>query len=97
VEAGAGNRRGSAGEEIAVTIAPPDLHLLAGANFGATLADPPWRFATWSDRCPDDKPIEGGSARLYETMSIEEIAGAPRPRALLRPLGRGRRGPPKVR
>jgi hypothetical protein len=60
-----------------VTIAPPNLHLLAGANFGANLPDPPWRFATWSDRCPNDKPIEGGAARLYETMSIEEIAAHP--------------------
>jgi hypothetical protein len=62
-------------------IAPLDLRLLAGANFGAILADPPWRYETWSekgrDRCPDDKPIEGGPARLYETMSIEEIAAHP--------------------
>jgi N6-adenosine-specific RNA methylase IME4 len=68
--------------EIALpAIAPADLHLLAGSNFGAILADPPWRFATWSDkgrdRAPDDKSIEGGPARLYETMSIEDIAALP--------------------
>jgi hypothetical protein len=64
-----------------VTIAPLDLRLLARSNFGAILADPPWRFATWSDkgrdRAPDNKSIEGGHARLYETMSIEEIAALP--------------------
>jgi hypothetical protein len=58
----------TSGEEDAVKVAPPviaplDLRLLAGASFGAVLADPPWRYVTWSargrDRCPDHKPIEG--------------------------------------
>jgi N6-adenosine-specific RNA methylase IME4 len=62
-------------------IAPLDLHLLAGADFGAIVADPPWRYATWSkhdrDRCPDYHPIKNDRPRHYKTMSIEEIAALP--------------------
>jgi hypothetical protein len=43
-------------EKPVASIAPLDLHLLAGSNFGAILADPLWRFATWSDKGRDRAP-----------------------------------------
>jgi N6-adenosine-specific RNA methylase IME4 len=51
-------------------VALDPLRMLPRADYGAVLADPPWRFRTWSakgrDRCPD--------TRHYQTMSLEEIA-----------------------
>lgn len=45
-------------------------------RYGVILADPPWRFATFSDkgrgRSPDGLTANGG-ARLYETMSAKDI------------------------
>ena len=42
-------------------------------GYGAFLADPPWRFATYSakgrDRCPE--------TRHYETMTLEQIKALP--------------------
>ena len=60
-------------------------------HFGAILADPPWRFKTWSargrDRCPD-APVtnqfgydvrgrNNSPLRHYHTMSLEDIAALP--------------------
>ena len=46
-------------------------------KYRVILADPPWRFSTWSnkgrDRCPE--------TRHYETMSLEEIAALQIPSA----------------
>ncbi|HWA22305.1 MAG TPA: MT-A70 family methyltransferase [Caulobacterales bacterium] len=61
------------------------MNLPAGP-FGAILADPPWRFKTFSalgrGRCPDGPATRAESrtnnpARHYETMSLEEIATLP--------------------
>lgn len=49
------------------------------------LADPPWRFATWSakgrDRCPDGitraRQRENNPENHYKTMSLDEIIGLP--------------------
>lgn len=50
-----------------------------GRRYGAIIADPPWRFATWSDkgrgRCPDGWRADG--PRHYETMSIQDIMAMP--------------------
>jgi len=40
---------------------------LPTGHFGAILADPPWRFKTWSDKGGDRAPD-------YPTLSMEEIA-----------------------
>jgi len=40
---------------------------LAPLNYGVIMADPPWRFETWSDAGQNRKPD-------YDTMSVEEIA-----------------------
>lgn len=55
-------------------------------GFGAILADPPWRFKTYSakgrDRCPDG-PVTRGRQRQnrperhYATMPLDEIAALP--------------------
>src|ERR1017187_320133 len=51
------------------------------SKFGAILADPPWRFKTYSkkgrNRCPDWKPFEGSPSRHYETMGIDDIRALP--------------------
>lgn len=39
-------------------------------HFGAILADPPWKFDTWSDKGDDRAPD-------YSTMTIDEIAQMP--------------------
>lgn len=55
-------------------------------RYGAILADPPWRFATWSDkgrgRCPDGRwTVPSGQPtsqpRHYDTMPIETILALP--------------------
>ena len=56
-------------------------------RYGAILADPPWRFATWSERgkgrCPDGwrdgqgNRWRAGGVRHYETMSMAEIMAMP--------------------
>src|SRR5258707_80917 len=55
-------------------------------HFGAILADPPWRFKTWSakgrDRCPDGVPTrnkqrQNNPERHYATMTMEELHGLP--------------------
>ena len=55
-------------------------------HYGAILADPPWRFETWSalgrDRCPD-APITRNQSRQnrperhYATMTLEDIKALP--------------------
>ena len=67
----------------------PSDHVFAGLNvgtYGAIVADPPWRFATWSDkgrnRSPDfvlprAKQRENNPERHYPTMSLEEIKALP--------------------
>lgn len=51
-------------------------------HFGAILADPPWRFKTWSakgrDRCPDapvtrNQQRQNRPERHYATMGMDEI------------------------
>jgi N6-adenosine-specific RNA methylase IME4 len=45
---------------------------LPASRFGAILADPPWSFATWSDRG------KGRSAeKHYQTVSLAEISALP--------------------
>ena len=52
--------------------APAPFERLEAAHYGAILADPPWRFETWSDKG------KGRSAeRHYKTMSFEEICELP--------------------
>ena len=51
-------------------------------SFAAILADPPWSFATWSDRgrnrCPDGKTRQKGLIeRHYRTMTLADIAALP--------------------
>ncbi|KKM78249.1 hypothetical protein LCGC14_1361910 [marine sediment metagenome] len=50
-------------------------------KYGVILADPPWRYKTWSgkgrNRCPDHRPFKGSSARHYEVMTFLEIAALP--------------------
>ena len=54
-------------------------------GWACILADPPWRFATWSakgrDRCPDGisraRQRENNPARHYETMDLGEIRALP--------------------
>lgn len=56
--------------------AAPALEHHAGqaVRYGAILADPPWRFETWSDNGRDRSP-----ERHYPTMTIEEICALPVP------------------
>lgn len=46
-------------------------------KYRAILADPPWRYETWSgkgrDRCPDARPFKGSPTRHYEVMSWPEL------------------------
>lgn len=48
-------------------------------RYQVILCDPPWRFATWSDkgrgRSPDGQ--KSGLVRHYETMTTDEIASMP--------------------
>lgn len=50
-------------------------------HFGAILADPPWRFKTYSDkgrsRCPDWRAFRGSPSRRYDTMPMDEILDLP--------------------
>lgn len=55
-------------------------------SYGAILADPPWRFETWSengrDRCPDapvtrNEQRQNRPERHYATMPLEEIQALP--------------------
>ncbi len=57
-------------------------------RYGAILCDPPWRFATWSDkgrgRCPDGLWMNGQGNRWrangpkhYETMPLDDIMAMP--------------------
>jgi len=67
----------------------PSDHVFAGLRVGAystISADPPWRFATWSDkgrnRSPDfvlprAKQRENNPERHYPTMSLDEIKALP--------------------
>ena len=52
-------------------------------TYGAILADPPWRYNTWSgkgrDRCPDARPFKGSPARHFEVMSPHELKALPVP------------------
>lgn len=63
---------------------------LPGGKFGCILADPPWRFATFSpkgrDRCPDglltaeqirNLSRQNNPERHYATMSLDEIKAMP--------------------
>lgn len=54
-------------------------------KFRAILADPPWRFKTYSEagrnRCPDWKISKGSTSRHYETMSTEQICAMKIPAA----------------
>lgn len=65
--------------------------MLPPGPFGCILADPPWRFATFSEkgrgRCPDGKRTNGrgnftdglnnAPERHYVTMTLEDIAALP--------------------
>src|SRR5215210_1732039 len=69
-------------------VLPPD-HAFAGLvrnGYAAIMADPPWRFATWSykgrDRSPDfvlprAKQRENNPERHYQTMDLDEIKALP--------------------
>lgn len=67
-----------------MTVDPfPDL---PRRHFGVVVADPAWRFSTWSpkgrDRCPDGplpraKQRENNPARHYETMPLQDIKALP--------------------
>lgn len=55
-------------------------------KYGAILADPPWRFETWSpkgrDRCPDapmtrNESRQNRPERHYATLSLDEIKQLP--------------------
>ena len=55
-------------------------------GFACILADPPWRFSTWSakgrDRCPDapltrNESRANSPARHYETMTLDDIKALP--------------------
>lgn len=59
---------------------------LPDGKFGAILADPPWRFGTWSergrDRCPDyviprSVQRQNRPERHYKTMAIDDIKALP--------------------
>lgn len=69
-------------------MAPPPFAGLPCAYFSAILADPPWRFATRSekgrDRCPDAPVTRADSRnnrpeRHYRTMPLDEIMALPIP------------------
>lgn len=55
-------------------------------KYGAIVADPPWRFKTWSakgrDRCPDapmtrNQSRQNKPERHYATMTLEDIKALP--------------------
>ena len=60
---------------------------LPAGPFGVIMADPPWRFKTWSpkgrDRCPDGVPVsraarpENAPERHYKTMTLQDIKDLP--------------------
>lgn len=58
----------------------PDLATLPRAHFGAILADPPWRFQTWSKRAAvwkrEGKSITPAGCH-YATMPDQEICALP--------------------
>ena len=54
--------------EIRYLETAPPLANLPREYFGAILADPPWRFKTWSDAGRDRSPD-----RHYPTMTMDEI------------------------
>lgn len=63
-----------------------DLETLPHKHFGCILADPPWRFTTFSDkgrgRCPDgplsrNQSRQNSPARHYDTMTLQDIANMP--------------------
>jgi N6-adenosine-specific RNA methylase IME4 len=56
--------------------------MIPSGSYGAILADPPWRFSTWSakgrGRSPDGKSThQGKAARHYETMPLDAIMALP--------------------
>jgi hypothetical protein len=57
---------------------PSSLPTVAG-GFGVVIADPPWRFATYSakgrDRCPDSPRLIRADG--YRTLSVADIASLP--------------------
>jgi N6-adenosine-specific RNA methylase IME4 len=71
-----------------------DLQHLPAGHFGCILADPPWRFATFSEkgrgRCPDGirtnangnftDGLNNSPERHYATMSVDDIKALPIPR-----------------
>lgn len=50
-------------------------------RFGAVLADPPWKFATYNEagrqRCPDWRRFKSSPCRHYETMHVDQIKALP--------------------
>jgi N6-adenosine-specific RNA methylase IME4 len=62
-------------------MAPAPFEALRAHYYGAILADPPWRFRTYSEkgrsRAPDRKPFKGAAALHYDTMAIEDIRALP--------------------
>jgi N6-adenosine-specific RNA methylase IME4 len=59
----------------------PSLASMPRRHFQVVLADPPWRFATRSDkgrsRCPDGRRFEGAEANHYETMGTDALCALP--------------------
>src|SRR5271169_4317910 len=64
----------------------PFFDQLKRKNYGVILADPPWRFATFSpkgrDRCPDglisrNEQRQNNPEKHYKTMPLEEIQALP--------------------
>ncbi len=49
-----------------------DLDRLPAARYGAILADPAWRFATWADAGDDDPMSRSrqGLPRLFQVLMI---------------------------
>jgi N6-adenosine-specific RNA methylase IME4 len=54
-------------------MASPPFETLRAHHYGAILADPAWRFETWSDKGRDRTP----DRRHYSTMGIEDIRALP--------------------
>jgi N6-adenosine-specific RNA methylase IME4 len=62
--------------------APRPFDALRAEYYAAILADPPWRFANWSDkgkdRCPDaPTAFNNQPERHYKTMPLEKIMALP--------------------
>ena len=55
-----------------MTMDPPPFETLRAHYYGAILADPPWRFETWSDKGRDRSPD-----RHYRALPAEEIMALP--------------------